>query len=112
MKAVKFILAIAILFITAMYYNVVSFNRGILQEFDDDEITLKHPIEKVESVKLGDDYYVFFLTDNGAYYEDLDADEYKLLDAFTDIKEKSIVPGLVGVGAAVLVLIFVGRKKK
>ena len=39
-------------------------------------------------------------------------DEYKVLDTMLKIKEKSIVPGIAGVGAAVLVLIFVGRKKK
>ena len=95
-----------------MYYNVVSFNRGIIQEFETDEISIKHPIEDVESIKIGDDYYVFYLTDNGAYYDDLDENEYKLLDAFYDVKEKSIVPGVIGVVVAIVVLIFVGNKKK
>ena len=114
MKAVKFILALVILAITTMYYNVFSFSRGFIQEAEDEDIMkILTQTEKVESVKVGDEYYVFFITDDAVYVEEADADdEYKVLDTMLKIKEKSIVPGIAGVGAAVLVLIFVGRKKK
>ena len=114
MKAVKFIIALAILFVTAMYYNVFSFSRGFVQEAEDEDIMkIILETEKVESVKFGEDYYVFFITDDAVYVEEADADdEYKAIDAALKIKEKSIIPGIAGVGAAVLVLIFVGRKKK
>ena len=114
MKAVKFILALAILFITAMYYNLVSFSKGIAKEIDDDDIfKIVLKTEKVESVKFGEDYYVFFITEDAIYVEEADADDdYKLLNATSDIKEKSIIPGIAVIGAAVLVLMFVGKNKK
>lgn len=113
MKALKFILAVAILFITAMYYNIVSFDRGIVQGTEDEDATaILAKLDKIESVKVGDTYYVFYLTDDEAFIEKATEDEYKVLDTFVEIKEKSIVPGIVGLGAAIVVLIFVGNKKK
>ena len=112
MKVLKFLLAIAILFVTAMYYNVFSFDRGFVQSTKDKDESLLLTIKEIESVKLGDTYYVFYLADDDAYLEKIDEDDYKIIDAFIEIDEKSIVPGVIGIVGAVVVLIFVGNKKK
>ena len=111
MKLVKFLLVIAILFITAMYYNIYSFDRGLVKDTEDADISLIFTIKDMESVKIGDEYYVFYLTDDAAYVEDVDEDDYKAFSALFDVKEKSIIPGVAAVGASLAILLFVKGKR-
>jgi len=111
MRLIKFLLVIAILFITAMYYNVFTFDRGLVKDAKDAGTSDIASLKDVESVKLGDKYYVFYLTEDDTFVEKFSEDDYKIMDAIMDIEEKSIVPGVAAVGASLAILIFVrGRR--
>lgn len=111
MRLIKFLLVIAILFITAMYYNIFSFDRGLVKDTKGEDTSIIFTIEDMESVKVGNNYYVFYLTEENAYVEKVKEDDYKILNAIVDIEEKSIIPGVAAAGACLAILLFVkGRR--